>query len=140
MFHCLCSFITFFLQSHYMKVEQSSSVMRLSHSTPTKLDCIRGSETNLRGAAPQPRLPFPEVESPSLSVHLHHQRASLSHVILTCAKSVANSSSNVYTALAQACKATQRGAAFVLKDQAAPTPMGGGKITAYSIQAHCFSR
>ena len=106
MFHCLCSFITFFLQSHYMKVEQSSSVMRLSHSTPTKLDCIRGSETNLRGAAPQPRLPFPEVESPSLSVHLHHQRASLSHVILTCAKSVANSSSNVYTALAQACKAT----------------------------------
>lgn len=59
---------------------------------------------NLEGAAPQPRLAFPEVESPSLSVHLHHQRALLSHVILTCAKSVANSSSNVYTALAQACK------------------------------------
>lgn len=78
----------------------------MNPSISAELDCTRGSETNLEGAAPQPRLPFPEVESPSLSVHLHHQRAPLSHVILTCAKSVANSSSNVYTALAQACKAT----------------------------------
>ncbi len=78
----------------------------MKRSAPSKQDCKCGSETNLEGAAPQPRLPFPEVESPSLSVHLHHQRAPLSHVILTCAKSVANSSSNVYTALAQACKAT----------------------------------
>lgn len=75
-------------------------------SSPTKLDCICGSELNLEGAAPQPRLPFPEVESPTLSVPLHHQRGPLSHVILTCAKLVANSSSNVYTALAQTCKGT----------------------------------
>lgn len=75
-------------------------------STPNKLDCICGSETNLKGAAPQPLLPFPEVESPTLSVPLHHQRGPLSHVILTHAKLVANSGSNVYTALAQTCKAT----------------------------------
>lgn len=70
----------------------------------------------LKGAAPQPHLAFPKVESPSLSVHLHHQRALLSHVILTCAKSVANSSSNVYTALAQACKASCRVTVFVFKE------------------------
>lgn len=34
----------------------------------------RGSASNLQGAAPQPLLPFPEVESPTLSVPLHHQR------------------------------------------------------------------
>lgn len=109
-FHFIHIIITFRLR---LKMEQFFSVMRLrgkkkkmNPSISAELDCTRGSETNLEGAAPQPRLPFPEVESPSLSVHLHHQRAPLSHVILTCAKSVANSSSNVYTALAQACKAT----------------------------------
>ena len=79
---------------------------KIHHSTPTKLDWIYGSETNLEGAAPQLRLPFPEVQSPTLSVPLHHQRGPLSHVILTNAKLMANSSSNVYTALAQTCKAT----------------------------------
>lgn len=90
-------------------------VKKKKNTTP-KMDCKCGSERGLRGAAPQPCLSFPEVESPSLSVHLHHQRGPVSHVILTCAKSVANSSSNVYTALAQACKATKRGAVFVFKD------------------------
>lgn len=77
-------------------------------------------EKNLEGAAPQPHLPFPEVESPSFSVHLHHQRALLFHVILTCAKSVANSSSDVYTALALACKASWRIAVIVFKKALLP--------------------
>lgn len=59
--------------------------------------------------------PLPWGRSPTLRVLLHHQRGCLAHVILTNSKLVANTSSNVYTALAPSRKGTYRQLPLCLK-------------------------